>query len=251
MPAAAGWGAAEGQVSPGGKSFPFRSSFHCKPCPGGAAPQTAEPFWCLTASLLLSPHPCLLTIASLMLSNCRTGCHCSAAPALRSGGPRKRQQNKDKAQRKGRGGKRKQELQVTAFQLLSSRFLLGCFHLEIGKGGAQNAWGNHTLSHRLGVAGGWFHKWILPPYQRPFLFLGNLYPFSSASHPVWWYKSYPGTKFRFLDKMLKRGTLLQMLQRLIETKMHTNEWKRRKEWSRWKPTLSREPKHFQSESQNH
>lgn len=54
MPAAAGWGAAQGQVSPGGKFVPFRSSFHCNPCPGGEAAQTAEPFWCLAASLLPS-----------------------------------------------------------------------------------------------------------------------------------------------------------------------------------------------------
>lgn len=82
--------------------------------PVGAAPQTAEPFWCLTASLLISllpsclAPPSLLTIASLMLSNCRTYCLCSAAPALGLRGPRKRQATKQgQSTEKGQGWEKK------------------------------------------------------------------------------------------------------------------------------------------------
>lgn len=153
MPAAAGWGAAQGQVSPGGKSFPFRSRFslqtlwaqlHRQLSPSGAS---LLPY-CSPCSLpAWLPPPCLLTIASLMLSNCRTYCLCSAAPALGLRGPRKRQATKQgQSTEKGRGGRRKQELKIAAFQLFSDRFVLGCFHLEGAKGRTHRAWGSHTLS---------------------------------------------------------------------------------------------------------
>lgn len=201
MPAAAGWGAAQDQVSPGGKFFPFRGSFHCNPCPGGEAAQTAEPSWCLTASLLpscsLPAGHCLFN--AFKLHNLLSLLCCSSTWIM--GAKKKKRQATEQGQstEKGQGWEGKAGTQGRCIWAALGRFVRGCSHREFGKGRAQHHRGNHTLSHRLGVPGAWFHKRILPPHQRPFLFLGHLSPPSSAGHPVWWCKSYPGTKFRVLD----------------------------------------------------
>lgn len=72
MPEAAGrGGVAQGQVSLEDKSFTFlQAGFHCKPHPGGTAPQTAEPIWWLTASLPLSLLSSCLASPSLFASDC-------------------------------------------------------------------------------------------------------------------------------------------------------------------------------------
>lgn len=228
MPAAAGWGAAQGQVSPGGKSFPFRSRFslqtlwaqlHRQLSPSGAS---LLPY-CSPCSLpAWLPPPCLLTIASLMLSNCRTYCLCSAAPALGLRGPRKRQATKQgQSTEKGQGWEKKagtQDRCISAVLGQVCAWLLSpwgckgqgspCLGKPHPEHSAPRTWGTNFISAYCPLTTSLSCSWEVCPYL------------AALAIPVfvWWYKIYPGTKFPFLDNTLKRGALLQMLQRLIERK---------------------------------
>lgn len=224
--------------------FPSEAGFNCKPCPAGAAPETAEPFGCLSASLLLSllPPPSLLTIASnaFKLQNLLPLFCCSSTwitGAKKKAGNRARTKHRERA---GVGGESRNSRSLH-FSCSRAGLCLAAFTSRVERAGLTmlgetTPWaiGSENLGSNFVSGYCSFTKELsrfreICPQQRwPPLYLCDDI------------RSYPGTKFHFLDNMLQRGALLQMLQKLIERK-NAHKWLVKKKGVIGNPHFHRNP----------